>query len=69
MLNFCQEWSHSIEIEYKPKGILTRVYFPFPPKVCNYLIDRYKHIHYVTTFLCTEITVTPEFTRQGDCSK
>ena len=41
------DWSHSIEVNYKPddgKAILSKVYFPFDPKVhkirgeLNYLI-------------------------------
>ena len=44
MLNFCEEWSHSIEIEYKPKGILTRVHFPFPPEVSTHT-HTHTHTH------------------------
>ena len=38
MLSFCSEWSLSIEVQYDEKDILTRVCFPFPPKVSLCLI-------------------------------
>ena len=31
------DWSHSIEVDYKPddqKAVLAKVYFPFNPEVC-----------------------------------
>ena len=34
------EWSHSIEVDYKPgdgKAVLTKVYYPFDPEVHIYL--------------------------------
>lgn len=36
MWNHILQWSHAIEVDYKPpegKSILTKVYFPFDPKV------------------------------------